>query len=173
MKRIIGLLMLVIVVTVCFTGCSSYTDPIDTAIRITYYGETEKVKLTAPEEYIEWYEDRYSWNDFEEDFYYGWEDDFFTDRFGEGFKVTYKLVEKQKVDKATLQLIKDYFSEEYGIPAGDVKKAYSFDIEYLIKGSENVETDEDYDMYSVKIRDKWYLVDRYFDGRFEFTCEAW
>ena len=173
MKRILSLSMLVVMVAVCLTGCSGggYTKPIDAAVQITFYGNSDYLDVAFPDEFKEWYEDRYSWAIFDE-YCDDWDDEYFIEEFGKDYKVTYDVKEKEKVDAATFMLIKESLSETYDIPASDIKKAYVFDIEYTVKSSMNEYTDTDRNKYSVKIRNDWYLLDSY-GSDFAFTCEIY
>ena len=172
MKKVLCLLMAVILcVGLCACDKVAYAKPIEAAIQITFYGNEDYLEFAAPEEYFEWYEDRYGedFDDYCDDY---WDDDQWVEYFGEEYDVTYEVSNEEKVDKDTLDDIKDCLEDKFDIDPSDVKKAYTFDVEYFIDGSDGNESSEWEEMYSVKIRNAWYMID--FDGEYiDFCYEAW
>ncbi len=172
MKKMLCLLIALVLLSVTLCGCSgtAYSKPIEAAIQMTYYGDEEYIEFVAPEEYFEWYEDRYD-EDFE-DYCDDWEEDQWVDDFGKDYEVTYKISNEEKVDKDTFEDIKDLLEDEFDIETSDVKKAYMFDVEYFIEGSKAEDSSEWEELYSVKIRNNWYIVE--FDEDYiDFCYDAW
>ncbi len=172
MRKLLCLLIALMLLSVTLCACSgtAYSKPIEAAIQITYYGNGEYIEFVAPEEYFEWYEDRYDENF--EDYCDDWENDQWVDNFGKGYEVTYKISNEKKVDKDTLEDIKDCLEDKFDIEPSDVKKAYMFDVEYFIEGSKEKCSSEWEELYSVKIRNNWYIVE--FDEDYiDFCYDAW
>ena len=172
MKKFLYLLiaLLLLSVSLCSCGGTAYSKAIEAAIQMTYYGDEEYIEFAVPEEYFEWYEDRYE-EDFE-DYLDDWDDEQWIEKSGEDYEVTYEVSNEEKVDKDTLEDIKDCLEDKYDIEPSDVKKAYKFDIEYTIEGSEGKDSSDWEDLYGVKIRKNWYIV--VFDGDYiDFCYDAW
>lgn len=80
------------------------------------------------------------------------------DEYGKNLRVTYKITDKDKMDKDDLKDLASELHEEWGVKKKSVKQAYELELEVTIKGSEDEETD-DMDVVVVKIGSKWYIVD--------------
>lgn len=164
------LLTALLVIALCACNRVDYSKPIEAAIQITYYGNEDYIEFAAPEEYFEWYEDEYG-RDFD-DYCDDWENDWWAEEFGRDYKVTYKISNEGDVDEETLDDIRNGLENQYNIDSSDVKAAYLFDIEYLIEGSKGSDSSKWKRMYSVKIRDDWYLV-RIYNNYIDFCYDAW
>ena len=169
----IALLAIITTVTVLLFTAKSYTDPIEGAIAITYYGDEEAWDEVVPKEYISWYLKEYNYDI--RDSLDDWKDSKWVKYAGIDYKVTYEVSNKQSVNKAELKNIAQQLHEEYNfIDTSKVKKAYKFDVEYFIKGSTGEESSKWEDMYSIKIGTNWYLFNSYPESEdIHFCYDAW
>ena len=173
-KIIVGIVIAIVVIAgiaaALILSGGSYTDPIQAAIDITYYGDKDALEKAVPEEYFDWYEEEYG-RDFE-DILDNWNNKQWVDMFGSDYKVTFKVSGKKKVEKSVLDDMRELLEDEFGIQPSKVKKAYVFDVEYFVEGSKDKDSSEWEDMYSVKIGNKWYLIE-YDDDYINFSYDAW
>lgn len=79
------------------------------------------------------------------------------DAFGKNVKVTYKIKDKDKMDKDDLDDLKDELEDAYDIRPGKVKKAYELEVEFKIKGKDD-DTEYEQDITVVKIGSNWYAM---------------
>lgn len=169
MKKLLALLLSLVMVMCLFAACDSddddgdgkgsasgsYEDPVERALKAICLQVTEQdCKDMFPEEY--WEE-----NDFDE----YWENtesrmdasrDAMEEQIGKNAKYSYEITEKTELDEDELEEIKTALSDQYGIDADDVEKAYSLDFEFCIEGDDDkVESSSD-DSIVVCIRGQWY-----------------
>ena len=82
-------------------------------------------------------------------------------QYGDDFKITYKIKDKEALDKDELKELQDEINdeiEEEDIDMGKVKitKGYEIEVEVTIKGSDGEDTDDE-EFTVVKIDGKWNL----------------
>lgn len=133
MKKTLCLLILTVFLSISLCACNkpAYSKPIEAAIQMTYYGNEEFIKYAAPQEYFEWYEKEY---DRKFEIYCDdWENDQWLKMFGNDYKVTYEITNEEKVDRDTLDTIKEYLEDEYSIKPSHVKKLILSILIFLLK----------------------------------------
>lgn len=79
--------------------------------------------------------------------------DMLEDEYGKNIKISYKIEEKEKIDKEDLEYVQEYIEEVYEEEV-KVTKGYKLEVEATIKGKEDDDTD-DQDMYIYKIDGDW------------------
>ena len=84
------------------------------------------------------------------------------DEFGKRLKVSYKITDKDKLDKDDIEELQDDVQYSYGEKV-KIKEAYELEVEMKIKGSEDNRKDTS-DVTVIKVGSKWYLSDRSFMG---------
>lgn len=84
------------------------------------------------------------------------------DEYGKRVKVSYKITDKDKLDKDDIEDLEDRIKYNYDEKV-KIKEAYELEVSMKIKGSEDKDEDET-DVTVIKIGSKWYLSDRSFIG---------
>ncbi len=165
-----GVALVVVIIILVLSLGGGYKKAIDNYFDVFFKGNANKIKKMAPEEYWEYYEDRYDMD--MEDIKDEYEDEFeereenFEDRYGKNWKVSYKIEDKKELSDKKLKKIADAIEDKYDIDADSVKKAYEVEIKATIKGSEDQDKDS-IDMTVVKIDNSWYIIDYYeLDGEY-------
>lgn len=93
------------------------------------------------------------------------------DEFGSNYRVSYEILDKEDVDKVTLQKISVALAR-YGIKSSAVKEACNMQVLLSIQGSGVIRGSDDSNMNvasisAVKIDSDWYLIRYYeYDGEF-------
>ncbi len=80
------------------------------------------------------------------------------DSFGKRIKISYKVTDKDKVDKDDIDDLEDEI-ESYYDEKVKIKAAYNLEVEMKIKGSEDDDKSKD-ELTVIKIGSKWYLYDQ-------------
>ncbi len=161
LKRTLAMI-LVLVISVCaFTGCSTgYKGAIETCMELMN-GNPDNIMDVAPQALWDWIEKEDNLDlDKIKDAYAEYNKeitDNLKDKYGSDYKVTYKITDKDKLDKDDLDELKDEL-KDIGIAKKTVSSAYELELEVTIKGEEDKDSDS-YEVYAVKIDDKWYLYD--------------
>jgi len=162
-KLIIPAVAAVVVIALIIVLISSlgggYKSALDNYYKKFLIGKaTEKtIKNMYPEEY--WEENDIdpedSWESYEE-----YSEDMvesLEDEYGENLRVSYKITDKDKMDKDDLKDLADELHDSWGVKKKSVKQAYELELDLTIKGSDDEETDE-VEIVVVKIGSKWYIV---------------
>ena len=138
---------------------SDYEDAVELFVDVFYKGKTDKIKKVFPKAMIEYAAEDEGVT--EQDIY-----DMFIEqadsvveaaeaRFGEDYKVTYKITDSEKVGKSDLKDIKEFLSEN-GVDEDDVTEAYAITIELKIKGEDD-ENSNEIKTNAIKIDGNWYI----------------
>lgn len=179
MKKLLALLLaLVMILSLCACGDSSkddddeeekprtYKDAIDDYVEACYKGKTGKIKSLAPKEYWDWREEEYgeTAQEVTQEYAETFErrEESWREYYGDDYKVSYEVVDKEKLDEDTLELFADALEDEYDIEFS-VTEGYEVELEMTIEGSEDEDSDEA-TFYVLKIDGDWYVIDGYYDG---------
>lgn len=162
----VGIIALIVVVIVLLAG-GKYTTALDNYIAVNCYGKADKIEFLAPKEYWDYYEEQNdkSLADLKEQFEDNWDDmqDMMEDEYGKNIKVSYKVVDEDKISDRKMKKIADALEDTYDIDANSVKEGYNIDVEMTIKGSEDDdETETTFNV--IKIGGRWYLISYYESG---------
>ena len=79
------------------------------------------------------------------------------EEYGKNLRVTYKITDKDKLDKDDLKELREDLHESWGVKKKAVKKAYELELDLTIKGRDDEETDEA-TVTVAKIGSRWYIV---------------
>lgn len=161
-----GIIALIVVVIILLSG-SKYTTALDNYFDVNCYGKADKIELLAPKEYWDYYEEENdkSLDDLKEQFEENWDDmqDMLEDRYGKNIKVTYKVVDEDKISDRKMKKIAEALEDTYDIDADSVKEGYKIDVEMTIKGSED-DDEEESTFNIIKIGSRWYMISYYEAG---------
>lgn len=80
----------------------------------------------------------------------------FEDDYGKNIKISYKIKDKEKLDKDDIEDLEDEYDDTYGKKI-DIEKAYTLEVEMTIKGKDDKDTDTD-DMTVVEVDSDWYVL---------------
>ena len=162
----VGIIALLVVVIILLSG-SKYTSALDNYFDVNCYGKADKIEFLAPKEYWDYYEEKndMSLEDLKEQFEENWDDiqDAMEDEFGKNIKVTYKVVDEDKLSNRKMEKIAEALEDTYDIDADSVKEGYKIDVEMTIKGSED-DDEEETTFNVIKIGNRWYLISYYESG---------
>lgn len=78
------------------------------------------------------------------------------DKYGKNIKISYKILDKEKIDKDDLKSVKEKISKYYDKDV-KVSQGYKVTVKSTVKGKDDSETDTD-TMKVYKIDGKWYLL---------------
>lgn len=159
---VVALLVVVIIIISSLTA-SSYKDAIDLMVDVSLNGKIEKLEKLAPKEFWEYYEEESDITVKEmieeykdENVYESMMEELEKD-YGKNIKVSYKIKEKEKLEKDELDEIKDGLKENYGIAKKSVKTGYEVEVELTIKGKDDKDSQTN-TINVVKIGKGWYIV---------------
>lgn len=153
---------------------NNYEKAIDNLFEVVYKGKFDKIEDCMPKEAWEYIvkdlgDDGYNVGS-KDEFIAGCEEgfaEFYKDKmigkYGEFKKFDYEIEEADEVSDSKLEVIAEYLNDNYEIDKEDVKKAYKLNLdgEIIFEDDELDLNDTAFDeVYSVKIKGKWYLVDR-------------
>lgn len=159
--------VLVLLLCLVFGAGGSYTAPIDTLIDVSFEGKFKKLKDLAPEEYWDWYEDKYDADidDMIEEAEDNFDDmmDYYEEQFGGNIKVSYKIEDKKELSDRKLEGIAEALADKYDINEDKVTAGYELDVEMTIEGSDD-EDEDDSEITVIKYNGKWYAVSWYKSG---------
>jgi hypothetical protein len=169
---IVAIVAAVAVLAVCLLsafGVIGYKKAVKNYVDVEYKYVVSKSKIEslAPKEYWEYYEDEYD-EDLDDvvDEYEDYADEkieYLDDEFGDDWRVTYKIEDKEKISDSKLKKIARALHDDYDIKKSSVKKGFDIELELEIKGSED-DDDGDDDIAVLKIDGKWYPVYYEIDG---------
>lgn len=80
------------------------------------------------------------------------------DEYGKNVKISYKVVDKEKLDKDDIEELEDGVKYYYGEKI-KIKEAYELEVELKVKGSKGSDKDTS-DIKVIKIGSSWYFYDR-------------
>lgn len=161
----IAVVALVGVLAVSLLGGGGYKKAINNYVDFTYKGDVSKLSSLAPSSYWENIEEEHDMKvkdilDEKEEVFESLKEEM-EDYYGEKIKVSYKVIEEEKMEKDDLKEVKEHLKDYYDIPKKSVTDAYELEIELSIKGSED-EDEEEIDAVVVKIDGDWYLLSEYY-----------
>lgn len=81
-------------------------------------------------------------------------------QYGKGFKVSYRIEDKEKLSSKAIRSLEDDIEYSYDKEV-DIKEAYELEVEMIIKGKNDDDSDIAY-LTVVKIGSKWYCMDNMF-----------
>ena len=166
MKRIVATL-LALVMCFALVACGKdkaskgggYKDAIETLMDVRFGLESSRIEDMAPKAFWDALaKTGITVKDVEEEF-----DDFYLgfsleEEYGSDFETSYKILEKEEVDKDDLEDFKEHLEDEFGISGSAVKSGYSLVVELAVRGSEDERITEA-EIYAVQIGNAWYLLD--------------
>ncbi len=79
------------------------------------------------------------------------------DKYGDNYKISYDIKEKEKLSNKELSDIRDGLKANYNVPKKSVKKGYELKVKVVKKGSEDKDTNTQ-KLMVVKIDGDWYIV---------------
>ncbi len=135
-------------------GTSGYETPIKYICEGMQKGSYKTMKKAFPE-YITDQLDRYFGDDAEDTMDELVES--LKDEYGKGVKITYKIIDKDKLDKDDIEELEDEVKYRYNKKV-KIKEAYELEVKMKVKGSEGSDEDE-MDVTVIKVGSKWYLYD--------------
>jgi hypothetical protein len=157
--KIAGLAVAIILLIVIISAISGggYKKPIDLMFKSLQTGKASHMLKAAPKSLVD---ERLGGDDAldELDDVFDELHDELEDEFGKNVKISYKITDKEKLDKDDLDDIAEYFDYMFDSSGKDVKikAGYELEVEGTIKGSEDKDT-EDMTVTVIKIGGKWYL----------------
>ena len=142
-------------------GNFTYKGAVKTYVDFFGYGKTELLEDLAPEDYWDYLEEERD-TDFDEiqenlDKMYADFEEECEEKFGDNYKVKYKITSKSEISKSKLKKIAKSLKDSYDIKASAVTKGYKLKLEISISGSED-EEEEKVNAYVLKIDGKWYVA---------------
>ena len=154
-----ALVVLIVVLVLVFSG-GGYKKSIDTYIKALTTGDSDLIEALAPEEYWDYMAEKSGSSTkkiissvadtFDQII------DMAERAYGDNFKITYKIEDKDSLSKGQLNDIRDTVNSTYDIANKSVTEGYELDLELTFKGKDD-ERSEDATVYVVKIDGKWYL----------------
>lgn len=154
--------LIAVIVLISLLAGGGYKAPINDYIDMMS-GKASKaqIKRMAPKEVWEKMEDEtdMDFDDVYDDYKDGVDDlrDNLEDEYGKNVKITYKITDKDKLDKDDLKDIKDELKDRFDISKKKVTAGYELDVDIKIKGREDEDEDE-MTFTVVKIGGKWYTM---------------
>lgn len=170
-KKLLGIVAgaLALIIALCVICPIAFPGPksaVKNYIKGNFNGDWKAYVDCRPDEVWEYLEEKYDidMDEREEQFEDNWDDrlDDLEDEYGRNVKVTYKIVDKDEMDKDDLDDIRDSYKDTYDIAKRDITAGYELDVEVTIKGREDEDT-EDATFYVFKLGGKWYVYNVEFD----------
>ncbi len=153
--------LLVLIIIIASVAGGGYKKALKKNMAMSFKGQVKHMEKLAPKEVWEYIEDEADMDikDLQEEYEDSWDDieDSLEDEYGKNIRASFKITDKDKVDKDDLKEIKDSLKDNYDIAKKDVKKAYELEVDITVKGKDDEDT-EDVDLYAVKIGSKWYIL---------------
>lgn len=151
---VVGVIAIIIIALFAsLFGGGAYTKPIDRMVKGMMKEDSDKYLSAFPEFVADRMEDS-SYQDID-DMLEDLMDDM-KDEYGKNVKITYKVTDKEKLDKDDLKDWKKTIKSRYNEKV-DVTKGYELEVEMKIKGKEDSD-EEETDFTVLKIDGKWYLM---------------
>lgn len=161
---LVAIILLCVICPIAFPGPKS---AVKNYIKGNFNGDWKAYVKCQPDEVWEYMEEEYDldMDEREEQFEENWDDriDDLEDEYGRNVKVTYKIVDKDKMDEDDLDDIRDNYKDRYDIAKRDITAGYELDVEVTIKGREDEDT-EDATFNVYKLGGKWYVYNVEFDN---------
>lgn len=146
-----GLILIIVLVVLLGGGA---TKPIDTYMKAIAKNDVDKYISAFPRDYTKEYDE----DDFEDELENIYDE--FEDEYGKKFKITCKVLDKEKYDEDDLDDLAEWLEERYDLNENDVTAAYQVICKTTIKGSD--EKDVEYVTFVViKYDGKWCLHPQY------------
>jgi hypothetical protein len=157
--KIAGLAAAVVVLIIIISAISGggYKKPIDLVFKSIQTGKASHMLKAMPKFIIDdRYSDRDELDELDELFEEVQEE--LRDEYGKNAKVSYKITDRDKLDKDDLEDISEYFGDYFGSAGkrAKVKAGYEIELDATIRGSEDKDTNE-LTVTVIKIGGKWYL----------------
>lgn len=92
------------------------------------------------------------------------------EEFGNDIKISYKVTDKDKVDKDDIDDLNDLLEDEYDDLKIKVKAAYELELELKIKGDDDKEDEIEADAYVCKINGDWIVLSLSCKDYSELNC---
>jgi hypothetical protein len=153
-----GVIVLIIIISAISGG--GYKRPIDLMFKSLQTGKASYMLKAVPKFVVEDTFGGYDDLDYIDDMFDELQDDL-QDEFGKNAKISYKITDKDKLDKDDLEDAAEYLSSAFK-SAGKklkIKAGYEIDMDITIKGSKSKDT-EDTNFTVIKIGGKWYIHPR-------------
>ena len=157
---VVVLLVVIVIFNLLFSG--GYKQPVDNMIKAIETGKGKYLYKTMPDFLIEYrYDDEKKSeiiDDLDDSLEYVVE--MLEDEYGDDIKVSYKIKDKEKIDKDDLEDLEDDIKDTYDEKV-KVSKGYELKIEMKIKGDDDKEKDTT-KIKVYKIDGNWCLMDSLF-----------
>lgn len=138
-----------------------YTTALDNYYFFTLTGDEDAFKALAPEEYWDWYEERYS-RDLEDLMADRAEQleasaEFYEDFIGENTRFSYDFRKISKYTDHQVEMFGECLEDTYDIDADSVTRAYHLFMDVTIQGENGVQVVPDISLGVIEIEGVWYI----------------
>lgn len=160
----VGVLALIILIILISTLGAGYKKPIGNFLKAIEEKDPKAYVKTIPDFEYDYYKKKLKDSDkydkpedlFEEQLEKSLEE--LEDDYGKKIKLSYKVVDKEKLDDDDLKDIKKIFKENYDEKSVDVSKGYEVDVEVKVKGKDDKD-EEDVTFTVVKVNGDWVIYE--------------
>lgn len=155
----LGAIILVIILIVALSGGPE--DAIENYVNASFNGDYDAYLELQPDKYWEFMEKEYDTEiPDEKDFEKMYEEtlDSLEDEYGKDVSVSFTVTDKDELDDDDLDEIRDSLKSQYGIAKKDITAGYEIDVELIIEGDDDEETN-DATFYVYKYDGNWYVHD--------------
>lgn len=146
-----AVVIVLILIIALMSSANSYKKPLDNLFAGIQKANSKTFLKAFPEVMRDDMEDSFDNDDLEELL------ESFEDEVGKNVKISYKVLDKEKIDKDDLEDLQDSLEDEYGSKKTKITKGYKLTIKITIKGKDDSDTSPSMDINVYKIGGKWCL----------------